>query len=346
MGRASYTAFREDRRRGLLTIGPIVIDGTPLARRDQEALLRDFDQDPSDWVLDREEFRPGTVSLTFRRVWVQPAKKHLVKAHAVALPPKGATTTIIITSDLQCPQHDRRFHQAVCAFIKEVQPQGLLDLGDLINFAPLSRFGRNPYWAETVQGGVDAAYGVWCDRLAVAPGAWAKQIGGNHDYYTQRTILANADALYGLHQAGQVDMVFGLPHLLRLPEIGVEWIVDAAGDWPHSRVRLAPKLIATHGWIARKGSGKSALATIEHFGHSAIVGHTHRASQVYHTVHNPDGSHSTHVGIENGTGATIKGGLGYAVAPDWQNSVSVVRVRSDGTFSANLVLYQDGKLFA
>ncbi len=99
-----------------------------------------------------------------------------------------------------------------------------------------------------------------------------------------------------------------------------------------------------HGWLARKGSGATALATLTYLGHSVIVGHTHRQALVYHTQHKIDGRVRIHCGIEAGTLAQVSGGLGYAVAPDWQPGFCTVYLNPDGTFSPSLATYVSGRL--
>jgi hypothetical protein len=91
-------------------------------------------------------------------------------------------------------------------------------------------------------------------------------------------------------------------------------------------------MAARHGWIAKKGSGTSALATLNHLGHSVMVGHTHRQSLVYHTVTDIDGQTSTLVAAETGTMAIVEGGLGFTVSPDWQRGFCTVATWPDGQF--------------
>ena len=345
MGRASYTAFREDRRRGLLTIGPIVIDGTPLARRDQEALLRDFDQDPSDWVLDREEFRPGTVSLTFKRVFIKPARRHTPRTESTPLPTRGESQVTVLVSDFQAPRMDKKFFAATLAYIREIQPYRIGFLGDGPDLATLSRFTPNPWHDDDVQACINGMHWALAELRAAAPNAEMFYVPGNHCQRLQSYVLTRARELHGVHRAGEITPVLSLPHLLCLDDLGIRWIASEFGEWPQSRIRLAPKLTAMHGDLVRKGAGQSALALLDRVGHSVICGHTHRAALVAKTLHNPDGSHSTHLGVECGTFAQIRGGLSYASDANWQNAFCEARIYSDGTFHLKLHYYQDGKLF-
>jgi hypothetical protein len=139
--------------------------------------------------------------------------------------------------------------------------------------------------------------------------------------------------------------VLSTPYLLRLDELGVEW--HAAGSsYEHAQINVTSELAARHGWIAKKGSGASALGTIDHLRYSVVIGHTHRQAIVHHTAHSIEGKPKTLLGCEAGTLANIEGGLGYATAPDWQQGFAVADVYNGtpGLFKIDLATYVDGTL--
>ena len=173
------------------------------------------------------------------------------------------------------------------------------------------------------------------DYLASLPaGAQFLYLDGNHEQRFPNYILKNAPELYGS---------LSLPDLLHLPNYGIQWVL---GGWPQSQLQLTHKLTATHGWIVRKSSGASALATLEHLSRSVIVGHTHRMGMVFRTQHGPRNKVSIHTGVEIGTMCTISGGLGYAVEPNWQNGFCTLTIYRDGTFSTpRLISYSNGRLY-
>jgi hypothetical protein len=153
---------------------------------------------------------------------------------------------------------------------------------------------------------------------------------------------------YGLSQAvkpGELrgHAVLSVSHLLRLDELGIEW-VGSDDEYTQAQIKINKHLAVRHGWIARKGSGSSALATLDHLRYSCIIGHCHRQAQVHHTAHDIDGSPKQLVGVETGTMAQIQGGLGYAVAPDWQQGFATARIWPDGFFSTDLAKFVKGNL--
>lgn len=133
------------------------------------------------------------------------------------------------------------------------------------------------------------------------------------------------------------------PFLLRMDELGVEW-VGGDGTYEHQQILVTPELAARHGWIARKGSGASALSTLDHLRHSIVIGHTHRQSIVYHTSHTITGEPKTLTGVEAGTLAQVRGGLGYAVSPSWQAGFAAASVWPDGTFKIDLASWLNDRL--
>src|SRR5208283_445858 len=120
--------------------------------------------------------------------------------------------------------------------------------------------------------------------------------------------------------------------LLRLDELKIEY-VDPEGPYALAQINLSPKLAVRHGWIARKGSGASALDTLEHLGYSVIVGHTHRQSLVYKTTHDIDGAPATLTAAEAGCMCRVnqtpidgRRWPNYSPVPDWQQGFSTVTV--------------------
>jgi hypothetical protein len=143
-----------------------------------------------------------------------------------------------------------------------------------------------------------------------------------------------------------------LEHAMRMDELGVN-VIKPAGSYNRAAILLTPKLAVRHGWIARKGSGTSALATLEHLGYNVIVGHTHRQSQVFKTVHEITQETRTLVGIEAGCMCRVSQAPdpddgrvwpGYTDEPDWQQGFVVVDIWPDGFFKADLATYVNSVL--
>jgi hypothetical protein len=203
-----------------------------------------------------------------------------------------------------------------------------------------------------VQDTIDSAHQLLASYRAASPDTRWIMLDGNHEARLRNTVLEQMGALYGLTTARgtddttpdqQPDPVLTTPYLLRLRDLDIDF-VRTNGTYEHAQVKLTPNLAARHGWIARRGSGASALSTIEHLRFSVIIGHTHRQSIIYHTAHDIDGNPRTLLGCEAGTLAKIAGGMGYAIAPDWQQGFATADLHPDGTFKVDLATYTDGVL--
>ena len=127
-----------------------------------------------------------------------------------------------------------------------------------------------------------------------------------------------------------------------MPEVlDIEWVVTDESEWPYAELLVTPHLTVTHGWLARKGAGASARATVERLRRSVIVGHTHRLAQVYVTYD----EETPLIAVEGGTMALIRGGLGYAMKPDWQNGFTIIHVHPEGKFHIVLAPIIDGSVY-
>lgn len=240
------------------------------------------------------------------------------------------TERVAIVGDNQIPFQDEKLHEQTCRFLAAYKPDRLVILGDFLDFPGLSRFARDPAVpVATVQECVDVGKRVMADyRSAVGKRTPITYMEGNHEKRLGLRILGSEKL---------VDL-FGLvtvPGLLDLSSFGVEWM----GNYPHDKLPLAPKLAVMHGWIIRQGSGASALATLQYLHHSIVIGHTHRLGMAYLTQHEIVGGPTLYVGAENGTQCDISK-LGYTVAPNWQNGLTLVDLHDNGLF------YIDQAVFA
>jgi hypothetical protein len=336
--------------------GDHVTSDDPTEWGDVPALLRSRGISPDDWVVvrvrvnewaDQRQLRVDLVPRSFNSLlparsdgWRPPPR--------VVQAPKDDAELVVFFGDQHCPHHDPVLHAAACQWLRKNRPARGVLLGDLLDFDGVSRHRSNPEWATSMQECVDSAYGVLRGFIQASPGTRWQMVSGNHEDRLRNAIIDQLKGVYGLAQASgddepRGDAVLSVKHLLRLDELGVEWI-GSDGEYTHQQIKVSPQLAARHGWIARKGSGSSARATLEHLGYSCVIGHTHRQSRVFHTTHDIDGRQIQLEGIEAGTMARTRGGLGYAPSPDWQQGFATARIWPDGFFSCDLAKFIDGSL--
>jgi hypothetical protein len=355
-GGGAMPPIREGRERERVT------SDDPAEWGDIDQLLRSRGLDPDEWVVvkvrvnewgenaDGQPLRQLRVDLEPRSLGsLMPARTDGWRPPpSVRVAPKGEAELVVFFGDQHCPHHDPGLHEAACQWLRRNKPARGVLLGDLLDFDAVSRHRANPEWATSMQQCIDSAYAVLRGFVQASPGTRWQMVSGNHEDRLRNAIIDQLRGVYGLARATDEDeprgdAVLSVKHLLRLDELGVEW-VGGEGEYAHQQIKVSPHLAARHGWIVRKGSGTSARATLEHLGYSCVIGHTHRQSQVFHTHHDIDGSPSELVAVEAGTMSCVQGGLGYAVAADWQAGFATARIWPDGTFSCDLAKWVNGSL--
>lgn len=322
--------------------------------------LGDLDQivsarglDPSEWDVTHVTVNEwdSPVGDTLKQLKVQLARKKLTffpqpaKATKVTKPkaPKNtAGQLVVFTGDQQAPFHDRGLHQAFVSWLKKNKPAKGILIGDTVDFPDISRHRLKPEQNATVQECVNSGYEILADYVAASPKTEWTKLCGNHDERIRNTLIDKAVELYGVKRAeiegAPEASVLSVAHLLRLDQLGINYL-EPESSYEHLQVNLSPFLAARHGWIARKGSGASALQTLDHLGFSVVVGHTHRQGLVHKTTHDIHGNPTTLAAVETGCMCEIQGGLGYSVAPNWQQGFSTAWLWPDGRFKIDLATY-------
>lgn len=254
---------------------------------------------------------------------------------------------VVFVGDQQAPFHNEGLHELFCQWLEVNTPEEGILIGDTVDFPDISRHRYNPERTATVQQCVNAGYRVLKDYRESSLDTWWRKMPGNHDERIRNTLIDWATELYGITRAQvegdeQEPPVLGVEHLLRLDELGIDY-VDPDGQYDQAQINVTKYLAARHGWIAVKGAGQSALKTLEHLGYSIAVGHTHRQAIVHQTKHDIDGTPTTLVAVEIGSMCNLDG-LGYSVAPDWQNGFATATIWPDGVFKMDLATFFDGTL--
>lgn len=338
----------------------VSLDVDPAEWGDIDALIRKRGLEPDEWVVVRvrvNEWGDPEQPKAQLRVDLEPRSMDaLMPARAdgwkpparLRVVPKDEAELVVFFGDQHCPHHDPDLHAAACEWLRRNKPSRGILLGDLLDLDAVSRHRPNPEWAATMQECVDSAYSVLRGFVQASPGTRWQMVSGNHEDRLRNAIIDHLRGVYGVTQAKapgeeRREAVLSVKHLLRLDELGIEW-VGGDGEYAHEQIKVSPHLAARHGWIARKGSGASAKATLDHLRYSCVIGHTHRQGIVFHTAHDIDGTPLQLVGVEAGTMAKVRGGLGYAVAADWQAGFATARIWPDGTFSCDLAKWVEGSL--
>jgi hypothetical protein len=332
---------------------------------DLDTLLQERGLDPEDWTVETVTINEWDGPVAGGRTQKLRQLKAVLKRRRSDLFPKLPTEVegeykrrkpnppskhdrrlVVMCGDQQAPFVDPVLHGRFCDWLEYNKPEAGVLIGDTVDFPDISRHRLNPENTASVQDCIGSAYSTLRDYVQASEDTYWQKLPGNHDERLRNTIIDWATELYGIHAAPTDDdptpaPALSVENLLRLNELGIEYI-DPLGQYDQAQVNLSKYLAVRHGWIAVKGSGASALKTLEHLGYSIVVGHTHRQSVVFKTAHDIDGNTTTLVGVEAGCMCQI--GLGYSVAEDWQQGFAVAEIYPDGFFKVDLATFVDGVL--
>lgn len=340
---------------------------------DPDKMLEERGLNPEQWILEGATVnewdgpQSGGSVVTYHQAKLRLLRKHpelqIVAPRtdgwkAPPIKPKASNQTklIVVTGDQQAPFHDERLHYLFCGWLEDNEPDQAIALGDGVDFPDISRHRLDPENTAIVNECLQSGYNVFRDyRNASLATIW-DFMPGNHDERLRNILLDKPSVrpLYGVKRANTPEedgvAVLSLPHLLRFDELNINYH-DPEGPYDLAQINLSPKLAVRHGWIAKKGSGVSALASLEHLGYSVIVGHTHRQSIVYKTTHDIDGETTTLTAAEAGCMCRIsQNSIGnrkfpsFTPAADWQQGFSTVTVHPDGKFRIENATYVNGVL--
>lgn len=340
---------------------------------DPATIMREHGLDPEEWIMERIKLNrwdgpigEGVIA-TYHQVTL-----HVKPRYPVALAPvrsdgwkapkrlnrTDGAHTVLILGDPQAPYADPHLLECTTEWIRKHQPARGVVLGDVIDLpGEVSRHPNTPETDALVMDCVQSGYDWLRAVVESDPNCEWDLMPGNHDERIRKYIVERAPALFDLRRATRPGEdaekpVWDLPYLMRMDELGINYI-DPQGAYDQAQVKLSRYLAVRHGWIAKKGGGASALASLEHLGHSILVGHTHRQSIVHKTSADIDGNVSVLKGVEIGCMCLIdpegiKNGLRfptYTVNPDWQQGFAVANIHDDGRFSIELATYVNNQLY-
>jgi hypothetical protein len=252
------------------------------------------------------------------------------------------------------PCHDEAAIEVALQITRAARPDMIVNLGDTLDLPEWSsKFLVLPEFVLTTQPTIDEAHRFLARQRAIAPEAEIKLLAGNHDDRLGISIAKNAMAALRLRQAEAPESwpVLSMPHLLRLDDLGVEYV----GAYPAGRIEIArgndtiTPLYAIHG--EKLDVAKVARAERQSF----VQGHIHRQAlhtETYEVRRRPetvvafspgclcrvDGAvPSTKSGVDDATGAP------YERWENWQQGCAVVTEQPDGYWSVELVQIHHGR---
>ena len=294
---------------------------------------------------------------------VQPAAPTIIRA-TKAQPVQRDTTVTVILPDPQIGY--RRLHDgemiachdeaAIAVAFKitaAVRPDKIINLGDTLDFPEWStKFLVKPEFVLTTQPTIDAAHRFLAQQRAIAPDADIVLLGGNHDKRISDAITRNAMAALRLRRAEAPEEwpVLSLPYLLRLDDLGVEYV----GGYPAGRVQVTTGGNGVTGLWAVHGERLDVVKVAKDERQSFVQGHIHRIA--YHSeTREVGGGPETVVAFSPGCLCRVDGAVPSTKSGDdemgrpmlryenWQQGLAVITEDSDGYWTTELVPIHDGR---
>jgi predicted phosphodiesterase len=278
---------------------------------------------------------------------------------------KTKTKTAVILPDVQFgyrrdidtaaldPFHDEQAIAAALKVVQHVDPDVVVHLGDFLDFATFGTYEQEAGFALTVQPALDRAHRFLAEVATAAPRAKQVLLEGNHDRRLQRAIMRNALSAFGIRKANAPDTwpVLSVPYLLRLDELGVEYV----GGYPAGIYWLNDRLACIHGSKVRS-SGSTAALVVDDERVSTIFGHVHRIELAYKTRRVRAGARVSLAAspgclcridgaVPSTKGSTDPLGRPVPAVENWQQGCAVVTYRDgDQPFALELVPIFDGQI--
>lgn len=252
-------------------------------------------------------------------------------------PPQTGDRSLVFCGDHHAPHQDPGLHAAFCSFLSDERPAFLGVLGDVGDYASVSRHRAAEGFRQGVAACNQGAYDVLHDYREASPDTQIVLLPGNHDARIEFYIQDNAEKLLGVGPAYQEDSpMYDLRRLWRLDELGVELV---GGTWETAKYKVTPSLTMRHGYMVAKNNGEGML---NKHGRSAVQGHDHRLRATFKTKHDPL---DIRVAWSAGCMCVVdEEGLGYSPEPDWQQGCLVGHAWKDGDFALSPAPYVSGKL--
>jgi hypothetical protein len=243
--------------------------------------------------------------------------------------------------DRLTPMHDRRACDVVLQLAREVQPEVILLLGDMLDLAEWStKFPRPSDLRDTTQISL-AALHWWIAQMRIAsPLSRIVYLEGNHEARIDRLLIEKAGHAATLRAVGDDLPALSVRRLLALDSLGVEYVQPYGEWWYLGGDGLT--LGWTHGDKVRSGGGATVQAVVKEAHHSVGFGHIHRVEMAHRAVYGRHGRRDV-VAYSPGCLCDPEQTPGATHRKDWQQGVALHHYDLDaGREAVELLTIRDG----
>lgn len=254
------------------------------------------------------------------------------------------------------PIHDERALSVGRLICKDLQPDEIINLGDTVDLAALSRFAPDSdHFHRTLGPSFQRVHDYYAQLRADNPWAKITEVDSNHNTRLKSFVLKYAPAMYGMQRAGEDGEypVLSYPFLANLGKLGVDWVSGyGAAEYVYGLEHDTPPIIFKHGNSAVSNGSTSAKESKENPEVNVVRGHSHRIETHYRTTRAGNYLASVVCGVMCRTTGEVPGyhsavddfGTPVKFQEDWQTGVLIIH-DYDGTYQYDHVPIQDGVAF-
>ena len=268
--------------------------------------------------------------------------------------PKRKLKVDVILPDSQCgfkrnletgeltPLHDLRAIAIATQIIKDIKPDRVIMLGDMLDLPDWStHFVRSPEFYFTTQPSLNYV-ASWIKELRPYCQDMV-YIEGNHEKRMIDSIIQNTIQAYGIKPANEPKSapILSVPYLLGLDKLNVKYV----GNYPHGEFYINDNLVCIHGIKVGAQSGQSVMKLLNSPRISIIQGHVHRLEMAHKTVWT-HGKPKIYQAISCGTLCRIDGIVpGGGTRYNWQQGIGVVEYDDERFQIDTIGIYEGQSIF-
>lgn len=251
------------------------------------------------------------------------------------------------------PIHDERALRAGSLLCKDIQPDEIINLGDTVDLAALSRFSPDSdHFFRTLGPSFQRVHDYYAQLRSDNPWAKITEVDSNHNTRLKSFVLKYAPSMYGLQRAGEEGEypVLSYPFLANLGKLSVDWISGyGAAEYVYGLEYDTPPIIFKHGNSAVSNGSTSAKESKENPEVNVVRGHSHRIETHYRTTRSGNYLASVVCGVMCRTTGEVPSyhssvddrGTPVKYSEDWQQGVMVIE-DYDGQYVFNHVPIRNG----
>lgn len=262
------------------------------------------------------------------------------------------------------PIHDEAALDIVRQVCKTYQPETIVNLGDTIDLAALSRFAPDSdHFRHSLNPAFNRVHKMYADLRADSPNSEIHEVDSNHNTRLGKFILNKVPELYGIRQAGTPDTNYPTltyPFFANLDAVNVKWHSGyGAATYVYGNDYQAPPIVFKHGNSVVSNGSTAAKESKENPETHLVRGHGHRMETHYRTTRAGLYLASIMVGctcrvdglVPSYGSAVDDYGIPVPKQENWQQGILIIRDYENGDYQFDHlaitrgVAYYNGKEF-